>query len=207
MLAALGRALDRLRPAPPPAPEPELLASPGSIVDPADFAARALSVRDTGLYDLHCGSGAGDAPTPLNARGRSNCSRYVLWLWKLGGRLPRGLSMAGYGEVNTTALYHEARGTKGGRRELIIEVPVGEEVLVGDVLVYPGVTIAGKRVKIGHTGGVVGVQAGWRYTSTEALAQLRVSHCNAGPAPAIDETNGRGFAAKGAIVVRLRRRW
>lgn len=172
-----------------------------ALVDPADFCARALSVRDTGLYDLHCGTGKGDAPSPLNVQGRSNCSRYVLWLWRLAGLLPAGLTAAGYGEVNTTAMWHEAKGTSGGRRFLFREVSVSE-ARVGDGVVYPGLTIAGVRVKIGHTGGVVGVPAG-----ATSIGQFRISHCNAGPAPCIDETNGRGFEAHGAIVVRLLRRW
>lgn len=177
------------------------------LVDPADFTARALVGRDTGRYRLGAGVNDPASPTPLDSDGESECSSYLLWLWRCHKRLPAGWTMAGYGSVNTTALYHEARGTKGGKRELVVEVGPGGDVQVGDALVYPGVTVAGVRVKIGHCGGVVGIPAGWRYADTASLGLLRVSHCNAGAPPAIDETNGRGFAAKGAIVVRLRRRW
>jgi hypothetical protein len=176
-----------------------------AIVDPVEYCARALSVRDTGLYDLHCGLGKGTDRTSLNPRGRSNCSRHVLWLWKLGGLLPSGITAAGYGEVNTTAMYHEARGTKGGRRYLFVEVPVSE-ARIGDAVVYPGVDKDGDGVRdpgeIGHTGGIVAIPPG-----ATSIAQFRISHCNAGPPPAIDETNGRVFAARGAIVVRLLLRW
>ena len=190
----LGWITSWLRPAPIPASAP---AYPPSLIDADEYIARARAWRDTGRYDLRCGTGPRGATSPLNAQGRSNCSRYVLFLWGLPGLLPDDLTCAGYGEVNTTAMWHEARGTNGGRRVLLVEVPVSE-AQVGDATVYPGVTVGGVRVKIGHTGGIVAVPAG-----CTSIADMRISHCNAGPAPAIDETNGRGFAAKGAIVVRL----
>lgn len=168
------------------------------LVDAADFVARALVGRDTGRYRLGAGVNDPASPTPLDSDGESECSSYLLWLWRCHKRLPAGLTMAGYGSVNTTALYHEARGTKGGRRALVVEVPVSE-ARVGDGVVYPGLTVAGVRVKIGHCGGIVAL--------APSIAEMRISHCNAGAPPAIDETNGRGFAAKDAIVVRLLRRW
>lgn len=175
---------------PAPAPPTDI---PASIVSAEDFCARALAWRDQGRYRLGGGCD-GDSPSPLDDRGESECSRYLLWLWRLTKVLPDGLTMAGYGEVNTTALVGEARR----RRVLVTEVPV-ERAAVGDGVVYPGLTVKGVRVKIGHCGGIVKV--------APTIAEMRISHCNAGPAPAIDETNGRGFAAKGAIVVRLLRRW
>ncbi len=168
-----------------------------------DFVSRAYASRDTGLYGLGHGPTIPDALTPLDEHGRCDCSRYLFWLWRLSPVLPVGLLAAGYREPNTTAIASDAQGAQAA----FVEVRPGGEVKPGDGIVYGGKTVFGVRVKIGHCGGVVGVLPGFRYVNTLSLAQLRVSHCNAGVPPAIDETNGRIFAAHGAIIVRPRWRW
>lgn len=168
-------------------------------VDPIDYAARALSVRDTGRYRLGAGPRDPNAPTPLNEHGECDCSAYVFWLWRRLKRLPAGITAAGYSEVNTNAMVADAQG----KQRVVALVPVGAEVKVGDAVVYGGLTVAGVRLKIGHTGGIVGVPAGWSYKDTASLGALRISHCNGGPAPAIDESNGRLWAKRGIVVRRV----
>lgn len=168
----------------------------------AEYARRARAWVGRGRYKL--GSGLdGDSPTPLDALGRSECSRFVFWVWKRKKRLPAGVTMGGYGEANTTAMVADALGAQN-----VVElVPVGAEVMLGDAVVYPGVDTDGDgdRDKIGHCGIVVEVPKGWQYTGPESLAFLRVVHCNGGPAPAIDETGGHGWARRAdSVVVRLK---
>jgi cell wall-associated NlpC family hydrolase len=168
----------------------------------AGYARRARAWVGKGRY--HLGGGAdGDSPTPLDARGESECSRFVFWAWRKKKRLPRGVTMGGYSEANTTAMVADALGAQN-----VVElVPVGDDVLPGDAVVYPGVDTDGDgdRDGIGHTGVVVQVPKGWQYTGPASLGHLRVVHCNAGPAPAIDETGGQPWARRSdSIVVRPR---
>ncbi len=173
-------------------------------LDLADFLRRTSSARDTGRYRLGAGSLDPSSPTPLDRNGECDCSAYVFWAWARSKRLPPGVTAAGYGTVNTTAMVADAKG----KQRVVALVPVGADVRLGDAVVYGGIyatdprTKVRKRVRPGHTGVVVGMPDGWAYTGPAALGLLRVSHCNAGPAPAIDETNGRAWALVG-VVVRL----
>lgn len=168
----------------------------------AGFARRARAWVGRGRYRLGAGAD-GDSPTPLDARGESECSRFVFWCWGRTKRLPPGVTMGGYGEANTTAMAADALGAQ----HVVELVPVGAEVMPGDAVVYPGVDTDGDghRDRIGHTGLVVEVPKGWQYTGPASLGHLRIVHCNAGPPPAIDETGGQPWARRAdSIVVRLR---
>ena len=168
----------------------------------SDPARRARAWVGKGRY--HLGGGAdGDSPTPLDKNGASECSRFVFWAWRRTKRLPKGVTMGGYGEANTTAMVADALGAQN----VVALVPVGAEVRPGDAVVYPGVDTDGDgdRDRIGHTGLVVEVPKDFVYTGPSSLARLRIVHCNAGPAPAIDETGGHTWARRqDSIVVRLR---
>lgn len=182
---------------------PLRLVPPADVfVDVEDFVTRAHAHVDTGRYRLGGGVDDPDARTPLDLEGEIDCSQWLLWLWRRRKHLPGDLRCAGYGQINTTAMYADAKG----KREFFVEVPIGTEVQVGDGLVYPGLYDGGVRLMAGHCGGIIGIRPGWFYRNTASLAYLTVSHANAGVPPAIDETNG-GPWAKHGIVVRLRRRW
>lgn len=168
-------------------------------IDVTDFLARTKRSLNTGRYRLGGGSLDPASPTPLDEHGEADCSSYVFWTWGRSKRLPRGITAAGYQTVNTTAMVADAKG----KQQVVELVPVGDEVKVGDAVVYGGIYIGPVRIRPGHTGVVVGIPAGWRYTGSASLAFLRISHCNAGPTPAIDESNGRPWA-KAGIVVRSR---
>lgn len=176
--------------------------SPDAFVDVEDFVTRAHAHVDTGCYRLGGGIDDPTAASPIDRDGEIDCSQWLLWLWRRRKRLPIGLRCAGYGSINTTAIYADAKG----KREFFTEVPIGAEVQVGDGVVYPGLYDGGTRKLAGHCGGVISIPIGFYYRNTAALAYLTISHANAGVPPAIDETNGRPWARKG-IVVRLRRRW
>ena len=175
---------------------------PDVFVDVEDFVTRACAHVDTGRYKLGGGIDDPEAASPIDREGEIDCSQWLLWLWRRHKRLPGGLRCAGYGQINTTAMYADAKG----KHEFFIEVPVGSEIQVGDGVVYPGLYDGGTRLMAGHCGGVLGIKPGFRYARTADLAFLTISHANAGVPPAIDETNGRAWAKHG-IVVRLRRRW
>lgn len=171
-------------------------------IDTADFLARTKRSLNTGRYKLGGGSLNPSSPTPLDKNGVCDCSAYVFWTWGRSKVLPKGVTAAGYGTVNTTAMVADAKG----KQQVVSLVKIGDEVKVGDAVVYGGiyktdpVTKKQKRAQPGHTGVVVAIPSGWTYTDTAALGLLRISHCNAGPAPAIDETSGRIWARAGIVV-------
>ena len=90
----------------------------------AAAARRARACVGRGRYRL--GGGAdGDAVSPLDAHGQSECSRFVFWAWRRTKRLPAGVTMGGYGEANTTAMAAAALGAQN----VVSLVPIGNQSL------------------------------------------------------------------------------
>ncbi len=164
--------------APRPDP-PELVAVEREIeaaIDPraARVVARALSAAGTCTYALGRGGRHPEAASPGDADGRLDCSGFASWC--LG--LDRKSDAIDGGWISTDSIVRDATG----KRRLFRSV---DEIHAGDLVVFPGRYVAGRRVAIGHVGVVV--EAG------PTIEACRVAHCHgpSGRSPAISVRDGR----------------
>lgn len=168
---------------------------PVPTTDDPPSVRRARSVVGQGRYRLGAGGRDPLAPTPFDREGRADCSGYLSWT--LG--LDRKTDRIGGGWISTDSIVRDATGP----RRMFDLVPVNAAVQPGDVIVYPGRYVAGRRVAIGHVGIVASVPPGWAYAAPADLAALRVVHCAASGRVAVRESDGRAWARRG-IVARLK---
>lgn len=176
--------------APRPDP-PELAAVEREIEETPDpraarVVARALSAVGTCTYSLGKGGRHPESPTPGDAQGRLDCSGFASWC--LG--LDRKSDAIDGGWISTDSIVRDATG----KRRLFRVVPAGQ-IRAGDLVVFPGRYVAGRRVAIGHVGVVV--EAG------PTIEASRVAHCHgpSGRSPAISVRDGRTW--RRGIAVRL----
>lgn len=71
------------------------------------------------------------------------------------------------------------------------------DVRPGDLLVYPGRSVGGRRVAIGHVSVVVA-----RPAFVRSLADVAVTHCHGGRGPAVSRATGALWERRGGIAVR-----
>lgn len=173
-----------------PRPDPPELAAVEAQIGPDPRAAlavdRALGAVGTCTYSLGKGGRHPESPTPGDAQGRLDCSGFASWC--LG--LDRKSDAIDGGWISTDSIVRDATG----KRRLFRVVPAGQ-IRAGDLVVFPGRYVAGRRVAIGHVGVVV--EAG------PTIEASRVAHCHgpSGRSPAISVRDGRTW--RRGIAVRL----
>mgnify|MGYP000039905315 CR=1 FL=1 len=133
-----------------PRPDPPELAAVEAQIGPDPRAAlavdRALGAVGTCTYSLGKGGRHPESPTPGDAQGRLDCSGFASWC--LG--LDRKSDAIDGGWISTDSIVRDATG----KRRLFRVVPAGQ-IRAGDLVVFPGRYVAGRRVAIGHVGVVV----------------------------------------------------
>ena len=166
----------------------------------AEVVARALSVVGQGRYRLGKGGRRPANLTPFDAAGLCDCSGFAAWSMGLDRYQPGRIA----GDwISTDAIVADAQGpgrmfavvgrlTAGG-----LDRPAGWQP--GDLVVYPGRRVLGRRVAIGHVGVVVAVTGpGW--------SGLDVVDCAGRRPPAIAHRPDGGalWGRRGGVVVRRR---
>lgn len=184
----LSAALDWLRHSVPAAVPP--------APDEPEAVRRARSVVGQGRYRLGKGGRRPRDPVPFDRDGFADCSGFASWAMGLDRFQPGSI---GGGWISTDSIVRDAQGP----RFLFDLVPIGDVVRPGDVIVYPGRFVAGRRVAIGHVGLVVAVPPGWRYEAAASLKALRIIHCAASGPVAVRESDGGPWRRRG-IVARKR---
>lgn len=164
---------------PPVLPRPDLAAR---------TVARARSMVGRGTYRLGAGGRHPDAASPLDAAGECDCSGFASWCI---GRDRKEPQIVG-GWISTDSIVRDATGPR-----VLFQAVAPIDAAPGDLVVYPGRYVDGRRVAIGHVGVVV--------VAADTIADCRVVHCHgpSGGSPAISERDGRPWARRG-IVARLR---
>lgn len=163
-------------------------AAPAEHTAGARAALRARSQVGTGRYRLGRGGRRPTAPSPLDGAGECDCSGFASWAIELDRKDDR----IGGGWISTDSIVRDATGPR-----VLFEVLAPADCRPGDLVVYPGRYVGGRRVAIGHVGVIV--------EAADTIARCRVVHCHGptGQSPAIEERDGRPWATRG-IVVRLR---
>jgi cell wall-associated NlpC family hydrolase len=160
-----------------------LLPVPPAAEEPRSVQ-RARSMVGKGKYGLGNGGRDGDAPTPLDANGRCDCSGFALaWVDGVDRKQPDGWLWC-------DGVYADATGPQKRWRRVRLE-----DAQPGDRVVYKGTRKLGRR-KPGHCGVVVAVNGpGWN--------GLDVIDCAGRLGAAIAHRTGALWGRKGGIVVRL----
>lgn len=162
-------------------------AAPVHGLDGAEVVRRALSCVGRGVYRLGRGGHRPADPAPFDASGASDCSGFASWCLGLDRYQPTAIDG---GWISTDSIVRDARGP----RRMFREVPIGE-AKAGDLVVYPGRFVAGRRVGIGHVGVVVEPGA--------TIAACRVAHCAASGPVAVRVSDGRPWARRGIVARRV----
>lgn len=164
-----------------PRPDPGVAAVERAIaseVDPraARTVARALAAVGTCTYTLGRGGRDPDAASPGDSAGRCDCSGFASWA--LG--LDRKTDAIGGGWISTDSIVRDATGPRR-----MFRIVAAGEIRAGDLVVFGGRHVDGRRVAIGHVGVVV--EAG------PTIEASRVAHCHGpgGRSPAISVRDGR----------------
>lgn len=157
-------------------------------LDGAEVVRRALSVVGRGTYALGKGGRRPHDPTPFDAEGRADCSGYASWCLGLDRYQPTGIDG---GWISTDSIVRDANGPHKLFRVVSID-----GALPGDLVVYPGRFLAGKRVGIGHVGVIVEPGA--------TILACRVAHCAASRSVgAVRVSDGRPWARTGIVARRV----
>ena len=146
---------------------------------------RALRAVGTCTYSLGKGGRHPEADSPGDGEGRCDCSGYASWA--LG--LDRKSGAIDGGWISTDSIVRDARGP----RRMFREVPIGD-AKPGDLVVYPGRFVAGRRVGIGHVGVIV--------EPGPTILACRVAHCAASGKVAVRVSDGRPWARSGIVARR-----
>ena len=170
----------------------------------------AIASRELGDYHLGAGNGNDPfAPSPFE-NGQADCSNWVHWI--IGCVLNQQPFKGPY--LNTDGIVLDAYGAKYGgavsttpKHLMFVPVPAGESPSVCDLVVSPGTwyqdaTGAWKRSVPGHVGLISQIMPTYQRSmpfNTEGYKHLRAIHCNAGAAPAVDETNAAPWRNRGYL--------
>ena len=152
----------------------------------AEVVRRALSCVGRGVYKLGKGGRRPADPAPFDASGASDCSGFASWCLGLDRYQPTAIDG---GWISTDSIVRDARGP----HRMFVEVPIGE-AQAGDLVVYPGRFVAGKRVGIGHVGVIV--------EPGPTILACRVAHCAASGKVAVRVSDGRPWARTGTVARR-----
>lgn len=166
-------------------------------LDGAEVVRRALSAVGHGTYRLGKGGRRPHDPAPFDAGGFCDCSGFASWCLGVDRYQPTGIDG---GWISTDSIVRDARGVRPsgspmlGPRRMFREVEINE-ALPGDLVVYPGSFVAGRRVGIGHVGVIV--------EPGPTILACRVAHCAASKSVgAVRVSDGRPWARRGIVVRR-----
>lgn len=163
-------------------------APPVHGLDGAEVVKRALSCVGRGVYRLGKGGRRPSDPAPFDAGGFCDCSGFASFALGLDRYQPTAIDG---GWISTDSIVRDARGP----HRMFREVPI-TEAKAGDLVVYPGRFVAGKRVGIGHVGVVV--------EPGPTILACRVAHCAASKSVgAVRVSDGRPWARSGIVARRV----
>ena len=167
---------------PPPAPPVH-----ATGLDGAEVVRRAMSAVGRGVYRLGKGGRRPADPTPFDRDGCCDCSGFASWCLGLDRYQPTAIDG---GWISTDSIVRDAQGP----HRMFREVPIGD-AKPGDLVVYPGRFVAGKRVGIGHVGVIV--------EPGPTILACKVAHCAASRSVgAVRVSDGRPWSRRGIVARR-----
>jgi hypothetical protein len=160
---------------------------------PSEAVERALRWVGRGVYGLGEGGYRASDPdnpfTDVNGILKCDCSRFVLFCYKLAG------SRAGFNDgpwatvsdaINCDSMIEQAEHPTA--KDRLFEV--ADRPQLGDLLVFPAIRGPdGKRLRVGHCGIVTKLCAEWKADAPQ-YGELEVVQCQASTRPAIKKGPG-----------------
>lgn len=165
-----------------------------------EVVARAVSLVGTGVYELGCGGRNPAAASPFAAsrRGRPgrvyvDCTGFTSWC--LGHDRVQDLGEDTETWYDTAGVFNDAQAKP---YLMYAPIPRDEQVLVGDVIVYPD----SKTRKQGHIGIITRVDSRFKRLAKGWPDLLDITHASTGGRVAVRTSTARLWAERGGSILR-----